>query len=686
MQPEFRIDRWTTGQGLPDNRIYALLQGRDGYLWIGTGAGLARFDGLKFLVYGSKDSTTMTATNRIVSALLEDDEGVLWIGTSDGLLRRSGVQIVESAGSEALHGIRINALHPRESGGFWVGSDRGLGYVEKGSFSWVSELGTGRVISITESQVQGLWIGRADGIRQFDPVSGIVTQSHLKTLRIDGQIHDNIKVVGLHLDRRGTLWIGSNFGAWRLPEHGREPIPAHHPERGELATLVYARFAEDFAGRIWATSTSATGTALYNPTDSTVRKLSYPQLEYTTCVAADREGVVWMGSREGLFRLVQRPFTLLGMQKGAGEACRWHSIVEGGDGSLWFGGLDSVVNWTGRDLRRFLFFLKSGSSLEPTLMPRADGGVVALCSSGARIEIPFVNEPGSAPSIDHDRLPGSEVLWAHCRASDGTHYLGSSGGLCRWENDGSVSRVDQVPRCRIRTLYSGESGEIWIGTEDIGLCRLDSQQFRTVVDAGDSGAILAILGDSGGFLWLGLRAGLGLFEQGEFRRCPLDSGKLLTEVRAILADDFNDLWLSHDSGVMRIRRRDIDLWRRGGSNQISVTEFGVEDGLGALDGTTGPQSALKGRDGRLWFLNYKGLAMVDPAALFRDVPAPEVIIEAIEADGVPKPLMGRPPIGAARKLRLQFAATSLCSPEKVRVQYHLKGLDSGWIEAGLNRV
>src|SRR5947209_4699669 len=87
-QESFRVKRWTTEDGLPQNRISSLKQTRDGYLWVGTWFGLARFDGIRFSVFNRQNITALT--NDAISSLAEDASGALWIGTGAGLVRYAG--------------------------------------------------------------------------------------------------------------------------------------------------------------------------------------------------------------------------------------------------------------------------------------------------------------------------------------------------------------------------------------------------------------------------------------------------------------------------------------------------------------------------------------------------------------------------------------------------------------------
>src|SRR5438034_7215520 len=73
---------WRTQDGLPENRIRAIAQTPDGYLWVGTSSGLARFDGVRFVVYARFNTSAMTADD--ISALAVARDGSLWAATDGG--------------------------------------------------------------------------------------------------------------------------------------------------------------------------------------------------------------------------------------------------------------------------------------------------------------------------------------------------------------------------------------------------------------------------------------------------------------------------------------------------------------------------------------------------------------------------------------------------------------------------
>src|SRR5262245_24631338 len=85
---QFQHDRWTTADGLPNHAIDWIARSLDGYLWLGTEAGLVRFDGVRFSPFDRSNTPALRGTDFYPTIPLHvDTHGVLWIGPSGGLLR-----------------------------------------------------------------------------------------------------------------------------------------------------------------------------------------------------------------------------------------------------------------------------------------------------------------------------------------------------------------------------------------------------------------------------------------------------------------------------------------------------------------------------------------------------------------------------------------------------------------------
>ncbi len=196
----YDVDRWTEDQGLPATKVWAICQTRDGWLWVGTAGGLARFDGVRFTpVELPGQAPPGTGSPPSIRCLFEDDDGRLWVGTRDGLFCWFRGRFLDLALGDALTGIQVNGLGRRREGGVWIATDEGVGYSEGTGFHPLSALPSQISLSLLETEAGRLWVGTEDGIRELDTHQGIETRRFLSRAQLAGIPN---KVTGLLLDRQ----------------------------------------------------------------------------------------------------------------------------------------------------------------------------------------------------------------------------------------------------------------------------------------------------------------------------------------------------------------------------------------------------------------------------------------------------------------------------------------------------
>src|ERR1044071_333661 len=127
---QFNHEVWLTENGLPQNTVHAIAQTKDGYIWIGTEEGLARFDGVKFTVF-DKQNTPEIKSNYIRS-LLADRQGALWIGTAQGLVRMVNGKFTLFTREDGLPSETIQAVYEDREGTLWVATANGLALLKSG--------------------------------------------------------------------------------------------------------------------------------------------------------------------------------------------------------------------------------------------------------------------------------------------------------------------------------------------------------------------------------------------------------------------------------------------------------------------------------------------------------------------------------------------------------------------------
>ena len=161
---------WTTEDGLPQNSVTAIVQSRDGYLWLSTFGGLARFDGVRFTIFNSANTPGLKS-NRI-TALFEDRRGILWLGTETGELMslQDGVGTTYPL-SGALEGAIVSSLTGDGAGVLWAGTTKGLARFQDGKFTAYTTadgLPNNLIYGGEQDQAGRLWMMANRELVQFD--------------------------------------------------------------------------------------------------------------------------------------------------------------------------------------------------------------------------------------------------------------------------------------------------------------------------------------------------------------------------------------------------------------------------------------------------------------------------------------------------------------------------------------
>jgi len=162
-------DAWTTEKGLPQNSVTSLLQTRDGYLWVGTFGGLARFDGLKFTIFDTGNSPGLKS-NRIIT-LFEDHAGAIWIGTEqNGLSRYYHGAFTTYTTKDGLPDNHIYSIAEDAKGRLWIATSNGVAQFADGhftSYTTADGLADNRSIVITAGRDDRVWLVSKRGLTRW---------------------------------------------------------------------------------------------------------------------------------------------------------------------------------------------------------------------------------------------------------------------------------------------------------------------------------------------------------------------------------------------------------------------------------------------------------------------------------------------------------------------------------------
>jgi PAS domain S-box-containing protein len=681
-------DVWPESAGLPQNLVSCILQTRDGYVWAGTRAGMARFDGVRFTTFDDlkpdqlresevwalaegADSALWVGTfggglarledgvftsysmrdglpSDEITALARGPDGDLWVGTSAGLTRRRGDHFEGLPGDADLPGRRVTALHADVEGVVWIGMERGLASYSSGRFVNHTRAHpralTGAVGSLAGDLQRGLWLALWRGSGEADNGLRLLERTGVTSFTVrDGLPSENVTSLAIEPD--GTPCVGTLRGLYRF--------------RG-------GRFDDYFASASLSGSRGAF--------DSLSRH-GIPSL------FVDRERNLWFGTRHyGLGRLRDTPF----LDVHGADDVDVRVLLEDADGSMWLG--------TATDLRR----IRDGTAEAFPMVAGLPANALARAGDGALlIGTPRGLYERSAGRIRRTRYAGTErldvsVLFTDARRatwigtrSDGAHRLSAEGLAHYTAREGLLGS-------EVRGIAEDRRGGIWIGTRDGGVSRLYRGRFATFgPEQGLAGpGVQAVFVDRDDDVWVATRQGLSRIRGERVASITARNGLPANYFYQIAEDDDGDFWLTHARGIARVAKRALNEVADGTARTLKAVRIGVESGMRSASMTVARQpTAWKARNGRLWFATAQGALVIDPRTSIRNTLPPPVHVEEVRAAGSALPArdgLTLPP--SASEVEISYTGLSFVDPGRVLFKYRLEGFDEDWVAAGTRRT
>ncbi|MFA5911574.1 MAG: two-component regulator propeller domain-containing protein [Vicinamibacterales bacterium] len=672
----YRIDTWTTADGLPTNSVNAVLQTRDGFLWLATYGGLVRFDGTRLKTY-TTDNTPGLRTGRLIS-LYESRDGALWL-TSEGLgvTRVVDGRFISYSTADGLPDNDVAALFELPDGTLMVDTRKGAVRWDGGRFiadPGLPSLGdSGRAV-LGRSEAGAIWYRDAGGLHRFD--GGRVT----RTVRLE------VVPLSAYEDRAGRLWL-------QLPTAGGDP-------RRQLACLCDGRlvrygagdglpdagaisWSEDRDGHVWFGFRGNGGLVRFDGQGfaalTTSDGLPGPNVEK---VFQDREGTLWAPTDGGLARLTAKPLISYSAKDGL-EHDNTYVVYADRRGDLWIAGAPGLTRYRDRRFEPMSAVFGLEGQFINAIFEDRDGvlwlglldGSIRRIANGRVAVIPAA--AGTALRAIYQGK-GPEV------------WLGGRNGLARYRDGVITPLAEGYPGGEVHVLHEDRDGALWGGT-NAGVVRFRDGRFTKFGTAeGITGQpiVRAIHEDVDGTLWFGTYdSGLLRFRDGRFTVVTTRDGLFATGAFQIIEDRQQRFWITSNAGIYRVSRRELDDFAAGKIRHVNSVAYGTRDGMlhSECNGGTQPAGATD-RDGRIWFPTQRGVVVVDPETIpINRQPPPVVITQASVANEPVDAAAGIEIRSGPTALEVQFAALTFVRPEHSRFRYMMEGLDQDWTDAGTER-
>jgi signal transduction histidine kinase/ligand-binding sensor domain-containing protein len=666
---------FTVEDGLSSNVVNAILQTRDGFLWIATDAGLNRFDGRHFTpIYFRGPKSTPQG---IVSSLAEGPDGDLWIGTNTGLVRisRPGLDQFDRPPSVFYHtgagmSDEITFLRATSDGTLWVGTGAGLYRLVGNQFQKVIP---NSFISRMEESVDGHLLFVANG-QTFVELDGTRVIEHPKLLHELG-IGPDLLLMQVFQDRNGSVWFATDAGLVRHV-HGSVERFQLYGVGGHRGTFCggdcVLQVHEDPQGNLWVLGQ----TGIFRIAGTKLEPLA-PNIP-SRIVSADREGNLWVGTNgEGLMRFKNRPVRMFSKADGLPNNIPM-TVLSKRDGTLWVGnncGGLSVFN--GQHFKTYderdglsnscVWALAEGKSGE--LWVGTWGGGLYRFAGGHFVS--FAMRQGLA----------GKVVRAITVAHDGSLWIATEGGLShmvKWQFH-NYTTADGLSSNRVISVHQDRHGTIWVGTSR-GINRMTGDRFAPVSSPHEmfDPRYISLAEDSSGQLYaLSVPKGIDRIEGNQ----QVDVNHDL-DLLSMVASPSGELWFTGTHGIFRFSSAAFRQNQADPERPPDYTWFGKADGMTSTQCSIGTPNMALAADGKLWVATVQGLAMLDLRHLPFDTAKPRVFVEDVTVGRTRQPA-GRelllPP--GTHHVELRFDSISLASAEKIRFQYRMDDVDPVWLDA-----
>jgi ligand-binding sensor domain-containing protein/signal transduction histidine kinase len=711
------FQRFNTEQGLAQNWVYAVVQDRQGFMWVGTEDGLNRYDGYSFKTYKSRPFDSTSLSQNTVLALLCDSRGFLWVGTFGGGVSRYDPETdsftqfrSEPEDPSTLDDNHVNSLFLDRRGNVWVTTSTGLNRYDPstGRFTRFRHPVVTVLFSLAEDEQGNLWIGSNNGLLRFDP-STERWQLYQNNPRDRKSLpHNYIFVV--KRDRRGVFWLGTRGGLVRFSPSTMEFVRISLLPTNPAVHYPVGAISEGKDDRLWV-GTRDGGLFLLDSSRSVVQHYRHDPIDPTSlandrvsALYEDSTEVLWVGLQNGGLMKSERAKLKFRWLRHDPKAPNSLShpiatrITQADSERIWIatfgGGLNRYHRRTGT-FEHFVGGSHAGALSANHLLTVAQdrngfvycGGMSGMLDVGKngrfrQYPLPQQNERGLRDLVSFVFEDSRGVLWI------GT----AMGGLTTFDRAtnrfGSFLLPAGLSQQYINSMIEDRRGWIWVATmgRGVGIIVPGERTVRMIARMpGEKAGLVTnevqvLHEDREGNIWIGTRAGLQRYEplSGQFLTVTENEGLPSSTIYGILEDQKGTLWVSTGSGIAAVNK-----------DGSVIRSYDLHDGIQGLEFTQ--QSYWSSPEGYLYFGGGQGITWFHPDSLETNSTPPPLVVTEVRIVNRSLPTnnallrQGLTLLHSENFLSITYAALDFRVPSKNRYRYILEGFDERWVEAGTQR-
>jgi ligand-binding sensor domain-containing protein/serine phosphatase RsbU (regulator of sigma subunit) len=677
--PQYQIDAWNAETDDFSNAILSILQGRDGYIWVGTFDGFYKFDGINFTRIDADKKHGEAFSNYTFWSILEDKNQNIWLGTNGGGIifydfKEKSYKKIED---KRIHNDIVISLFEDSQGVIWGGTRTHLIRIENQNIEIIDLEGFAKinVHSFAEDKNGVLWLGtRRNGL------VGIKDRKVVKQYNTENGLPSQ-QVYALLYDRNNQLWLGTTKGLYTLENEQFISKPLNSI-KGNPFPIVHRIFQKEDQNIIWVGTYNGL-VRLDGDNQSFIPNLPHNR---TGSIDKDGEGNIWVGTYSGgLAKLKKTKFLSYTTEAGLINPVV-NTIIEGQNNDVWIGTNQGIsllkdgkfTNFTTKDglagaRIRDLFLAKDKVWI-------ATYGGVSYYQNGKM----HLFEGNSA-------LKDVRIRAVYYDENTKDLWLGSTQGLHRYtsKKEMFVYGDKELGNSNIMSINHTLHG-LAIGTDGGGLILYQEEKFKRITtDEGLGGnVIFDVYGDEQDNLWISTNGGLTLMQGDKMTVFKMSDGLCSNTTFQTLEDDEHKLWFTSNKYIYNIPKKELLDFADGKIIKFKPAIFTSNDGLPS--NLTGAAKGMKTKDGWLAFPCLKGAAFIKPSEIKLNPNPPIIYIEEISLDGeLTENLTSGDDLNIlpdTRHINISYTALSHSAPQKVQFKYRLYPFEQEWIQTTAREV
>jgi len=693
---------YDTEDGLPQSQVQTIQQDDDGNLWIGTMAGLARYNGKAFTNFSKQDSLA----EDWITTSYKDKSGNIWLGHWGGGVskylnkKKSFINLDFDIISQFNP---ITVILEDGDGNFWFGTDGGGVYrydIQNNTVYVVTsdeELSGDYVSSISEDNQGNIWIGTDNGITIYDKKQAINSEEAYTYLNIEkGLVVDNITVVQSVLE--DEIWVGTEGAGIvviKLPTD--VPITELESIHDAISTIITTEdglssnsittIFEDNDNTIWI-GTATGGVTKFIPGEGprnsdeslkkgTYRVLSTPQgLNYhkVNTIFQDIEGNYWIGTEIGLNRYRSDKFQIYDEADGLANNIIW-SVIQDKRGNLWMGTNNGVSQMSVTESGSFSIenYNRANGLVQDVILAVCEDDDENIWFGSASKGVSRLSREGKFKSYNTEDGLADNTVYSIAKDQNGAVWFGTKRGVSRFDSETesfeTFTSKDGLGGDNIYRVYADSKGKVWFGVLGGALSVYDGTHFTNFKDLEgiSNNFVLSITEDGLGNIWLGIYgSGLYKYDGSEFTKYTQAHGLSSESPSLIMADNENNMWIGSSKGLDKFDQE-----------TGAITTFGKKEGFLGIE--TNANAVCKDNQGNLWFGTIMGLVKYDPS---QDIP--NTIPPVVSLSSMRIKLKEVEFLKAAvynydlNHFTFDYLGISLTNPDDVIYSCKLEGFDEEW--------